>query len=85
MDYKLLNIGFGGTVVANQVIAIVASGSAPMKRLREDAREKKKLIDATHGRKTRSMIITKTDHVILSAMQPDTLSQRFSNLGETRI
>ena len=80
-DYNLLYIGFGSSIVANQVIAIVAPNSAPMKRLKDDAKKKGRLIDATHGRKTRSIIVTKTDHVILSAIQSETISQRFVQLG----
>ena len=77
MDSTLLNIGFGNMVVTGRVVAIIAPGSAPMKRLKEDAREERKLIDATQGRRTRSVIITDSNHVILSANQPDTISQRF--------
>ena len=82
MDYNLLNIGFGGTIVAEEVIAILSPNSAPMKRLRDDARDENRLIDATHGRRTRSIIITKTNHIILSAMQAETISQRFLLLKE---
>jgi len=74
---KLLNLGFGNTVVASRVIAIVATSSAPMKRLKDEAREGGKLIDATQGRKTRSIIITDSDHIILSALQAETVAQRF--------
>ncbi len=82
MDYNLLNIGFGSSVVAEEVIAIVAPNSAPMKRLKDEAKEEKRLIDATHGRKTRSIIVMKTNHIVLSAMQSDTISQRFMLLKE---
>lgn len=75
--YKLLNIGFGNFVVANRIIAIVNPNSAPMKRLKEEAKEAKHLIDATQGRKTRSIIITDSNHVILSAIQAETVAQRF--------
>ena len=77
MDTALLNIGFGNTVVTNRIICIVTPGSAPMKRLKEDAKEGKRLIDATQGRRTRSIIITDSNHVILSAIQAETISQRF--------
>jgi regulator of extracellular matrix RemA (YlzA/DUF370 family) len=77
MDAALLNIGFGNTVVASRIVAIVTPGSAPMKRLKEDAKEEKRLIDATQGRRTRSVIITDSNHVILSAIQAETISQRF--------
>jgi len=80
---KLLNLGFGNTVVASRVIAIVTTSSAPMKRLKEEAKEGGKLIDATQGRKTRSIIITDSDHIILSAIQAETIAQRFE--GEEAI
>ncbi|MFP4193547.1 MAG: DUF370 domain-containing protein [Desulfosalsimonas sp.] len=82
MDYNLLNIGFGGTIVAEEVIAILSPNSAPMKRLKDDAKEENRLIDATHGRRTRSIIITKTNHIVLSAMQAETISQRFTAIKE---
>ncbi|MFN4196398.1 MAG: DUF370 domain-containing protein [Caldimicrobium sp.] len=76
---RLLNIGFGNFVVVDRVIAIVNPNSAPMKRLKEEAKETKRLIDATQGRKTRSIIITDSNHVILSAIQAETIAQRFSS------
>lgn len=74
----LVNIGFGNVVSAARVIAVVSPGSAPLKRLREEARDRGKLIDATQGRRTRAIIITDSDHVILSAIQAETVTQRFS-------
>ena len=82
MEFNLLNIGFGSSIVAEEVIAILAPNSAPMKRLRDDAKDQNRLIDATHGRRTRSIIITKTNHIVLSAMQSETISQRFLQLRE---
>ena len=76
----LLNIGLGNSVVASRVVAIVTPSSAPMKRLKDDARERGKLIDATQGRKTRALIITDSDHVILSAIQAETIAHRFMNM-----
>ena len=73
----LLNIGFGNFVVNSRVVAIVSPASSPMRRLREDARQENRLIDATQGRKTRSIIITDSNHVILSAIQAETIGQRF--------
>ncbi len=73
----LVNIGFGNVVSVSRVIAIVTPGSAPMKRLRDEARKRGKLVDATEGRRTRSIIVTDSDHVILSALQPETITQRF--------
>jgi regulator of extracellular matrix RemA (YlzA/DUF370 family) len=74
---RLLNIGFGNFVVTSRVIAIVNPASSPMRRLREDARQEGRLIDATQGRKTRSIIVTDSNHVILSAIQAETIGQRF--------
>jgi len=80
---KLLNIGFGSSVVAARVVAIVSPNSAPMKRLKDDAKEQKRLVDATHGRKTRSIIVLDSNHVVLSAIQSETVSQRFAALGDS--
>jgi regulator of extracellular matrix RemA (YlzA/DUF370 family) len=74
---KLLNIGFGNVVVTSRVVAIVTPSSAPIKRLKEGAREAGMLVDATQGRRTRSIIITDSNHVILSAVQAETVTQRF--------
>jgi regulator of extracellular matrix RemA (YlzA/DUF370 family) len=83
MEQRLLNIGFGNTVVADRVVAIVSPSSAPMKRLKDEARDDKRLIHATHGRRTRSIIIMDSNHIVLSAIQAETISQRFSTLKET--
>ena len=80
MDPNLLNIGFGNTVVAELVIAIVSPNSAPMKRLKDEARDEKRLVDATHGRRTRSIIIMDSNHIVLSAIQAETISQRYTTL-----
>jgi regulator of extracellular matrix RemA (YlzA/DUF370 family) len=77
MEKNLLNIGFGNTVVAERIVTIISPNSAPIKRLKDEARENRYLVDATHGRKTRSIIITDSNHVILSAVQPETISQRY--------
>jgi hypothetical protein len=85
MEGRLINIGFGNTVISSRVVAVVMPVSAPSKRLREEARNSQRLIDATHGRKTRSIIITDSNHVILSAVHAETLSQRLSgNHGPPR-
>ena len=73
----LVNIGFGNVIAVSKVVAIVTPGSAPMKRLREEAKKEGKLIDATEGRRTRSIIVTDSDHIILSALQAETITQRF--------
>ncbi|MEM9087425.1 MAG: DUF370 domain-containing protein [Cyanobacteria bacterium P01_F01_bin.53] len=77
MDMKLINIGFGNTVSASRVIAIVSPESAPIKRIIGDARDRGQLIDATYGRRTRAVIIIDSEHVVLSAIQPETVAQRF--------
>ncbi|SMC44537.1 hypothetical protein SAMN02746065_102149 [Desulfocicer vacuolatum DSM 3385] len=82
MEKELLNLGFGSTVVAQRVVTILAPNSSPMKRLKDEAREERRLIDATHGRKTRAMVVTDSNHVILSAIQAETLSQRFLLVGK---
>ncbi len=80
MDQNLLNIGFGNTVVAERVVAIVSPNSAPIKRLKDEAKDEKRLIDATHGRRTRSVIVMNSNHIVLSAIQAETISQRYSTL-----
>ena len=78
---KLINIGFGNMVASSRLIAIVSPESAPIKRIVQDSRERGALIDATCGRKTRTVIIMDSDHVVLSALQPETVAARFA--GET--
>jgi hypothetical protein len=75
----LVNIGFGNVVASSKVVAIVTPGSAPTKRMREEARAGGKLVDATQGRRTRSIIITDSDHIILSALQVETITLRFQD------
>jgi regulator of extracellular matrix RemA (YlzA/DUF370 family) len=77
----MLNIGYGNLVVAARVIAIVSPQSAPMRRLREDAASRGKLVDATQGRRTRSILVTDSDHVVLSAVNPETIAARLSQDG----
>ena len=76
-ESTLVNIGYGNMVMYTKVVAVLSPESAPMRRLKDDAKERSMLIDATQGRKTRSIIITDSDHVILSAVQVETLTQRF--------
>lgn len=73
---KLVNIGFGNLVSASRMIAIVSPESAPIKRIIQDAKERGTLIDATHGRRTRAVIITDSDHIILTYLQAETLANR---------
>lgn len=77
MNYKLVHVGFGNMVVADRIVAIISPASAPIKRLKDEAREAGLLVDVTQGRKTRAIIVTDSKHVILSAIQPDTITSRF--------
>ncbi|GAB6887626.1 DUF370 domain-containing protein [Desulfothermus okinawensis JCM 13304] len=77
MGERLINIGFGSYVVASRIVGIFSPNSSPMRRLREEARDDHRLVDATHGRKTRSIIITDSNHVFLSSLHPETISQRY--------
>lgn len=76
---KLINIGFGNMVSANRLVAIVSPESAPIKRIIQEAKERGTLIDATYGRRTRAVIVTDSDHVILSAVQPETVANRLND------
>jgi regulator of extracellular matrix RemA (YlzA/DUF370 family) len=76
---KLINIGFGNMVSSSRVVAVVSPESAPIKRVIQDAKERGTLIDATYGRRTRAVIVTDSDHVVLSAIQPETVANRLNN------
>lgn len=76
---RLVNIGFGNLVAANRMISIVSPESAPIKRIIQDAKERGTLIDATHGRRTRAVIITDSDHIILTYLQAETVAHRISD------
>lgn len=76
---KLINIGFGNMVSANRLVAIVSPESAPIKRIIQDAKERGTLINATYGRRTRAVIVTDSDHVVLSAVQPETVANRLND------
>ncbi len=76
---KLINIGFGNIVAADKVVAMVSPESAPIKRIIQESRDKGMLIDATYGRRTRSVIVTDSDHIILSAIQTETLANRLGD------
>ncbi len=76
---KLINIGFGNMVSANRLIAIVSPESAPIKRIIHDAEDKGRLINATYGRRTRAVLVTDSDHVILSSIQPETVANRLKD------
>ena len=74
---QLINIGFGNTVSANRIVAIVSPESAPIKRIVQEAKDNKTAVDATYGRRTRAVIIMDSGHIILSAVQPETVASRF--------
>lgn len=76
MDIKLINIGFGNIVAANRIISIISPESAPIKRIIQEARDKGMLVDATYGRRTRAVVVTDSGHIILSAVQPETVANR---------
>ncbi len=76
MTVNLISIGYGNIVSANRIVSIINPESAPVKRLIQEAKDSQKLVDATYGRRTRSVIIMDSDHVILSAVQPETVANR---------
>ena len=82
---KLVNIGFGNMVCAGRIVAIVSPESAPIKRIVQDAKERGTLIDATHGRRTRAVIITDSDHIILTYLQSETVSNKMLNDFEAEV
>ncbi len=82
MDRRLINVGFGNAVMASRVIAVVNPKSSPMKKLKDEAKNASKLIDATEGRRTRAILIMDSSHVILSSVQTETLTQRFQPHAE---
>lgn len=83
MKHALINIGFGNIISADKIVVIVKPESAPIKRLINDAREAEKLIDATYGRRTRSVIVCDNGSLVLSALQPETVAQRMLSKEET--
>lgn len=85
MDIKLINIGFGNMVAANRIVAIVSPESAPIKRIIQESRDRGTLIDATYGRRTRAVIIVDSLHVILSAVQPETVAHRLNTKDPANI
>ena len=82
MSTNLINIGYGNVVMANKVVAIVSPESAPIRRLIQESKESGRLIDATYGRKTRAVIITDSQYIILSSVQPETVAHRFIDKEE---
>lgn len=80
---KLINIGFGNMVSAARLIAIVSPDSAPIKRIISEARDRGSLVDATYGRRNRAVLVTDSDHIILSAIQPETIAHRLDTSDDT--
>ena len=78
MDQRMINVGFGNAVLASRVLAVVNPKSSPMKKLKDEAKEQKRLIDVTEGRRTRSILILDSNHVVLSSVQPETITMRFA-------
>ena len=76
---RLINIGFGNMIAAERIVAVVSPDSAPVKRLVQEARDLKKIVDATQGRRTRAVIVTDSGHIVLSAIQPETVAGRSGN------
>lgn len=81
-DNRLINVGFGNAVKINRILAVVNPGSSPIRKLKDDARREKKLIDVTEGRRTRAILVLDSGHLILSSVQPETISQRLAQLEE---
>lgn len=77
MDGRMINVGFGNSIVAGRIVAVVNPHSSPMKKLKDEARRSNRLLDVTEGRRTRSIIILDSNHVVLSSVQPETITQRF--------
>ena len=77
MDGRMINVGFGNSIVASRILAVVNPHSSPMKKLKDEAKRNNRLLDVTEGRRTRSIIILDSNHVVLSSVQPETLMQRF--------
>ena len=80
MDARLINVGFGNAVKINRILAVVNPGSSPIRKLKDEARQEKKLIDVTEGRRTRAIIVLDSGHLVLSSVQPETIAQRLAQL-----
>ncbi|UCD66018.1 MAG: DUF370 domain-containing protein [Deltaproteobacteria bacterium] len=77
MDGRMINVGFGNSIVASRILAVVNPHSSPMKKMKDEAKRNNRLLDVTEGRRTRSIIILDSNHVVLSSVQPETITQRF--------
>ncbi len=84
MNSRMINVGFGNSVVASRILLVANPKSSPIKKLKDEAKLQKKLIDVTEGRKTRSIILLDSDHVVLSAIQPETINLRFQPIEERK-
>ena len=82
---QLINVGFGNIVLASRIVAIVSPEAAPIKRIIQDAKENKSVIDATYGRKTRAVLVMDSGHIILSAVQPETIASRLDKEIEVQV
>ncbi|MFC1837864.1 DUF370 domain-containing protein [Thermodesulfobacteriota bacterium] len=78
MDGRMINVGFGNSIVASRILAVVNPHSSPMKKLKDEAKRNHRLLDVTEGRRTRSIIVLDSNHVVLSSVQPETIMQRFA-------
>ena len=77
MDGRMINVGFGNSIVASRILAVVNPHSSPMKKLKDEAKRNNRLLDVTEGRRTRSILVLDSNHVVLSSVQPETITQRF--------
>ena len=84
MDGRMINVGFGNSIVASRILAVVNPHSSPMKKLKDEAKRNNRLLDVTEGRRTRSIIIMDSNHVVLSSVQPETITQRFAPASVTQ-
>lgn len=82
METRLINVGFGNAVKVNRILAVVNPGSSPIRKLKDEARRERKLIDVTEGRRTRAILLLDSGHLVLSSVQPETISQRLAQLEE---
>lgn len=85
MDGRMINVGFGNSIVASRILAVVNPHSSPMKKLKDEAKRNNRLLDVTEGRRTRSIIILDSNHVVLSSVQPETIMQRFTPISIQQI
>ncbi|RUM38387.1 MAG: DUF370 domain-containing protein [Desulfobulbus sp.] len=82
METRLINVGFGNAVKVNRILAVVNPGSSPIRKLKDEARREKKLIDVTEGRRTRAILLLDSGHLVLSSVQPETISQRLAQMEQ---